>query len=363
MSEARPATAPVDPWPLDAASRLSGSVIDRQRTVCLPTADPNAIARAIGALANSRGGDIIVGAIAGDGGRITGLPGVETAAFDNAVAAAGAQIDPSVTHLVQRRLVAGEPPAGVVRVRLSPSAPHLVVSDGGIYRIGTEGVQPIRSRRALDDLYARGRGERERADRLVEAMIAKLVLGHYAFYGLAVVACTHQPSAEPYRAAAATDGWLAPADDPFIAAFGLHEHEPKVSPGEIELRTPGDVNAYLRVTRSGCVAAGEVQRRPYHDELDTAEHLRARLAVLCATVARVLGAATDALMLPQLFVEGVRGLKLVHDPVKRVVSGNAPQDTLRAALAVGDARDAAYVARLPDEAMDHLTLLFPPAGT
>ena len=351
---------PVDPWALADATALVDAVIDPARTVCLPVADVDAIARAIVALANTRGGEIIVGAEADEHGRVRALPGLDPGSFAAAVSVAAGQVDPPVSHLLRDRSVAaGEGTVGVLHVRLSPSAPHLLTTDGGLYRLGRQGVQPIRSRRALDDLYARGRGERERADRLVEAMIEKLVLAHYAFYSIAMIACTHEPSGEPYRSAQAHPGWLAPPHDLFVAAFALHEHEPRIGPGEIELRTPGDVNAYLRVTRTGCVAAGEVQRRPYDEELDTAANLRERLAMLTGAVARILGAAADALMLPHVFVEGVRGLRLVRDPATRTVSANAPQDTLRAPLSLGDARDVAYVARLPDEAMERLAPLFP----
>lgn len=359
MSDAAPAATP-DPWALADAAALLNTPLDPVRVVCLPEADGHAIGRAIVALANTRGGDILVGAVADEDGGIRSFTGIDPSVFAEAVTAAVAGVDPPVSHLVQQRAVsAGEQMVGMVRVRLSPSAPHLLTSDGGIYRAGRDGVQPIRSRRALDDLYARGRGERERADRLVEVMVEKLSLGHYAFYTLAVIACTHEPSGEPYRAAQADARWLAPADDPFVAAFSLHEHEAKVSPGEVELRTPGDTFAFIRVTRSGCVAAGEVQRRPYHEELDTVTNLEARLTRICATAARLLAASGDALMLPQVFIEGVRGLRVVRDPEKRVLSGNAPQDTARHPLSLGDARDPAYVARLPAEAMERLAALFP----
>jgi hypothetical protein len=359
VTDAAPADT-TDPWALPDAAALLNVSLDPTRAICLPEPAGPAIGRAIVALANTRGGDILVGATPDGEGRITSFPGIDPSAFVEAVAAAVKAVDPPVSHLVQQRVVpAGEQMLGLVRVRLSPSAPHLCTFDGGIYRAGREGVQPIRSRRALDDLYARGRGERERADRLVEAMVEKLSLGHYAFYTLAVIACTHEPSGEPYRAAQADARWLAPADDPFVAAFALHEHEAKVSPGEVELRTPGDVNAFIRVTRSGCVAAGEVQRRPYHDELDTVASLEARLSRIGATTARLLSLSGDALMLPQVFIEGVRGLRLVYDPEKRVLSGNAPQDTARFPLSLGDAGDPAYVSRLSAEAMERLTALFP----
>lgn len=359
MSETLPAQ-PLDPSGVDDIRLLLGAAVDGSRTVCVADAESASLARTIVAMANSRGGDIIVGAETDAEHCIVSLPGVERETLDNAIAQAADLVDPPVSHLLLSRIVPGEGrAAAIVHVRLSPSAPHMVTTDGGIYRFGGDGVQPIRSRRALDDLYARGRGERERADRLVEAMIEKLTLSHYAFYSLAVIACTHLPSGEPYRSAQTDPAWLAPPDDPFIAAFGLHEHEPRVGPGEVELRTPGEVNAYIRVTRSGCVAAGEVQRRPYHDELDTAASIERRLSMLVATVSRLLSVAGDTLMLPHVFIEGVRGLRLVHDPAKRALSGNAPQDTARHPLTVGDARDAAYCATLPREAMDRLSSLFP----
>jgi hypothetical protein len=359
VTDAAPTDA-TDPWVLPDAAILLDISLDPARAVCLPEPDADAIGRAIVALANTRGGDVLVGVTPDGDGRITAFPGIDPSGFAEAVAAAVKAVDPPVSHLVQQRVApAGEHMVGMLRVRLSPSAPHLLTADGGIYGVGRDGVQPIRSRRALDDLYARGRGERERADRLVEAMVERLSLGHYAFYTLAVIACTHEPSGEPYRVAQADARWLAPADDPFVAAFALHEHEAKASPGEVELRTPGDVNAFIRVTRSGCVAAGEVQRRPYHEELDTVTNIAARLTRISATAARLLAASGDALMLPQVFIEGVRGLRLVHDPQKRVLSGNAPQDTARYPLSLGDARDPAYVARISTEAMERLAALFP----
>ena len=351
---------PSDPWTLHEGSALLDAVLDPARTVCLPSADSGTLARAIAALANARGGDIIVGAAADATGRVVDLAGTAPEDFAGGVTRAVEQVDPPVTHLLRQAVIpAGGRSIGLLRVRLSPSAPHLVTTDGAIYRLGQEGVRPIGTRRALDDLYARGRGERERADRLVEAMLAKLALGHYAFYSLALVACTQQPSAEPFRRAQTERHWLAPPDDPFVAAWALHEQEPHPGAAEIELRALGEQNGYIRITRSGCVAAGEVQRRPYHEELDTAAQLEARVERLVRTVARLLAVATDPLMLPHVFIEGVRGLRLVRDPEQRLLSASAPQDTARHALTVGDARDESYLASLPGEAMSRLASLFP----
>lgn len=352
------ATPLLDPW---TATDLTAGRLDPTRAFGLPAPHPDIVARAAAALANSRGGDLLLGAAMAPDGTLTRTRGVPAAEAEEALAAGLAKIDPPITHLVRTRLL--ETPVGgvlVVRVRRSPSTPHLVTDTGAIPRLSEEGLRPVRTRRELDDLYARGRGERERADRLVDAMIEKLALAHYAFYSLALVACTHDPSGEPYHSA--RDGLLAPPDDLLVRAFGLHEHEPQVRPGEIEVRSAGDTGAYIRVTLSGCIAVGEVQRRPYHEELDTAEHLRARLAALAATACRVLGYADEAVVVPHLFVEGVRGLRLVLDPGRRTVSGQAPQDTARYALPLGDARDAEYPARLAGEALSRLEALFPPPG-
>jgi hypothetical protein len=347
------ATPPLDPW---FARDLTAGRLDPARAAGLLTADPVDLARAIAALANSRGGDVLLGAELGADGAIVAVPGVAVDVAETALDGALALIDPPVAHLVRARRME-QASVLVVRVRLSPSTPHLVTATGEIPRVEKSGIGPIRSRRALDDLYARGRGERERADRLVDAMVEKLVLAHYAFYTIAVIACTQEPSGEPYRAA--VDGQLAPPDDPFIAAFDLHAHEPRVWPGEIELRTAGETGAFLRVTRSGAAAAGEVQRRPYHEELDTFPGLERRISALAAAVCRLLAPAGEAVMVPHLFLEGIRGLRLVRDTTTKKQTGRAPQDTTRYALSLGDARDPEYPARLAAEAMERLATFFP----
>ncbi len=353
MSDSMPL---LDPW---TADDLTGGRFDPERTFCVPAPHPQVIGRALAALANSRGGDLVIGAAMTPDGTVVHAAGLAPAEAAAMLDAGLGVIDPPIGHLVRTRVVEkGDAAVLIARVRLSPSTPHLVTDSGAIPRIGAEGLRPVRSRRELDDLYARGRGERERADRLVDAMIEKLTLAHYAFYTLAVIACTHTPSGEPYRAAA--DGRLTPADDPFVLAFTLNEVEPRVWPGEVEVRTAGDTGAYLRVTRSGAVAAGEVQRRPYHEELDSAERLRERLEALALTVCRLLSHAGDAVVVPHLFVEGMRGLRLVLDPGRRVTSGQAPQDTARYALPLGDARDPDYPHRLASEALVQLEGLFPP---
>jgi hypothetical protein len=355
MAEAPP---PLDPF---VADDLNAGLPDPARIAALPSTDDEAVARAAAAFANGRGGDILIGAALNGDGTLT-VSGVPAADAETGLARGLHLVDPPIEHLVRTRAVETE--AGcvlVARVRMSPSTPHIVMTTGAIPRMGPEGARLVSTRRELDDLYARGRGERERADRLVDAMIEKLTLAHYAFYNLAIVACTHDPSAEPYSAAAG--GMLAPEADAFVSAFGLHEHEPSVRPGEIELRTPGETGAYLRVTRSGCVAAGEVQRRPYHEELDNVDHLRGRIEVIAAATCRLLAHAPDAVVVPHLFVEGVRGLRLVFDPATRKTSTHAPQDTARYALTLGDAADPSFPARLATEAVSRLESLFPlPAG-
>ncbi len=346
----------LDPW---AAPLLEGGPVDNRRTLGLPAPHAENVARAAAALANTRGGDLLLGVALGADACLSAPAGLSAETAETALIDGLSLVDPPITHLVKTRLV--EQAAGAVlvaRVRMSPSTPHLVTDGGGIPRLGDDGIRPVASRRELDDLYARGRGERERADRLIDAMIEKLTLAHYAFYSVAIIACTHEPSAEPFSAAAA--GLLAPPDDPFVRAFGLAAYEPRSGPAELELRGPEETGAYLRVTRSGCVAAGEVQRRPYHEELDQAARFRDRLESLAASACRLLGHAADPVMVPHLFVEGVRGLRLVLNAERRITTGSAPQDTARYALPLGDARDPEYPARLALEAFARLESLFRP---
>lgn len=346
----------LDPWAADA---LTEGRCDPARTIGISDPDALAIAAGACAFANSQGGDLLLGAQVEPDGALTVAVSIDLVAVESALAEGLALIDPPINHLVRTRQAAG---AGgnvlIARVRMSPSTPHLVTVSGAIPRMDGGVVRPVRTRREVDDLYARGRGERERADRLVDAMIEKLTLAHYAFYNVAIVACTHEPSAEPFSAAAG--GALTTADDPFVAAFDLGAHEPRVGPGEIEVRTPGDTGGYLRVTRGGCVAAGEIQRRPYHEELDTIAGLNGRFLALATSVCRLLGQSTDAVMVPHLFVEGVRGLRLVFEAGKRETTGHAPQDTVRYALSLGDPCDPDYPARIATEAVSRLQSLFPP---
>jgi hypothetical protein len=350
----------LDPATVTAADAFMGAWLDRGAVHCVAAAEPLALARAIAAFANARGGDILIGVATDPAGRVVALPGVRADEMTVSLAGAVELLDPPAAHLLRwRTLEAGRGVVGHVHVRLSPSAPHLVTSEGVLYRFGGDGVQPIRSRRTLDDLFMRGRGERERADRLVEAMATKLALGHYAFYSVAVIACTQQPGAEPYRRAQIDRAWLAAPDDRLVASYQLDEHEPHIGPGEVELRAPWEETGYIRITRAGCAAAGVVRRRPYHEELATATALEALIADLATTAARVLAVAAEPLILPHLFIEGVRGLRLLRDPDRRLLSENAPQDTARHPLTIGDARDPAYVAALAPEAMERLAALFP----
>ena len=354
MSEADTA---FDAW---FAGDPTSDAADGTRSISLTAPDATTTAAALAALANTRGGDALLHPEAGVGGK--GEAGDSATAIEQRLALALTLIDPPIDHLVRHRaLLTDGGPLVQARVRMSPSSPHVVTATGLIPKLEDGALRPVRSRRELDDLYARGRGERERADRLVDAMIEKLTLSHYAFYNLALVACTHLPSAEPYSAAATA--LIAPGDA-FIEAFKLHEEEVAVRTGEVELRTPGDVGAYIRVTRAGCVAAGEIQRRPYHDELDSLEGLRARIERTAATVCRLLAPSGDSVMLPHLFVEGVRGLRLLEfaQGNRRRTTNLAPQDTSRYALALGDPKDPAYPARLAAEAMTRLEALFPPSG-
>ncbi len=111
MTDAAPVDA-LDPWTLPDAAALLDASLDPARAVCLPEPDAHAIGRAIVALANTRGGDILVGITPDGDGRITSFPGIDPSRFAEAVTAAVKTIDPPVSHLVQQRANApGSPQA------------------------------------------------------------------------------------------------------------------------------------------------------------------------------------------------------------------------------------------------------------
>ncbi len=330
------------------ALRAVGPRYDRARFAALPgVAGP--LAAQVAAFANSTGGHIVLGA---EVDPATGAPvtvtGISLDEAKTLLAEAIARVDPPVEHLVS--IGAAASPAGVqlalVSVGQSPAPPHLVVPDGSVLISVASGVRSVRSRSELDSLYQRGRSERERADRQIEAMIEKLMQAHYAVYGIGFVACSQNPNAEPYLWARENAGALIQLAEPFSSGWQLTEDDVKVRPGEVEVRGEREAHGYIRLTRSGCAAVGEVRRRPPGNTLGTTEDIVRRVGQMIDLACAMLARAPDAVVVPRLFFEGLRSQRLVLSEQPYAESAGVELDTAQFAGNLGNPADPAYVRHL-----------------
>ena len=329
--------------------RVVGARYDRARLGSAP-ANVEGLARLIAAFANSAGGHALLGAaIEPETGHAGVVAGVDPERARAELADAIAQIDPPVGHLVtleQFAAVESAAPLTLVGVRQSPAPPHLVVPLGGVFVSVATGVRAVASRAELDALYQRGRSERERADRQIDAMIEKLLQSHYAFYGVGFVACTQQPSAEPYLWAREHADELLSEDDPFCAGWKLGLELVKVRPGEIEVRGEREAHGYVRITRGGCVAVGEVRRRPAGNTVGSIGDVVRRIGTMVSLGCRVLAHAPNATIVPRLFYEGMRSQRVILSKQPYAESRGLELDTAQFPDNLGNPTDADYQRRL-----------------
>ncbi|HLZ72125.1 MAG TPA: hypothetical protein VKV26_19640 [Dehalococcoidia bacterium] len=359
MTSAAPDPArrsPADANPLAALLpapllRRVGGRYDRARFAALLDG-AEALAPLIVALANATGGYVALGCeINAESGAPGAVPGISGEAAAEALAAALGRVDPPVEHLLTSERTVS--PAGaelsLVSVRQSPSPPHLLVPDGAVLLSTAAGVRSVRSRAELDALYQRGRNERERAERQIDAMIEKLLQAHYAFYGVGVVACMQRATAEPYLWAREHADELISESDPFCAGWKLTPELMKTRPGEVDLRGEKEVFGYLRITRAGCVAVGEVRRRPAGNTVGTVEDVARRIDTMVSLACRILAQAPDATIVPRLFYEGMRGQRVVVSQDPYGESSALELDTAQFPGNMGTPADPAYPRRLSGE--------------
>jgi len=341
--------------------RTVGPRYERSRFAAL--LDPEIdLTRQVAAFANTTGGFIVLGASIDPE---TGAP-IEAAGIDHVAAGAAvreslAKIDPPVDHLVSSRPIespSSSVPLLFVSVSQSPSPPHLVVPDGQVLISVAEGVRHVQSRAELDALYQRGRSERELADRQIEAMIEKLVQAHYALYGIGFVACTQTPTAEPFLWARENPAALVEEMLPFSTDWGLTEETIKLRPAEIELRGELDAHGYIRVTRGGCVAVGEIRRRPPGNTLGSIDDVVRRVSTMVELAARILAHAPSATVVPRLFFEGLRGQRLVVSDQPYAESSPVELDTLQFPGNLGSEGDKFFVPRLTGDLVGRLLSCF-----
>lgn len=326
--------------------RALGARIDAARLVALP--DAATLPEALSALANGAGGHVLLGLALDSDGGVAAVPGIDADAARAALDAALEQIDPPLAQLIGfEEISSSRGPFASVSVTMSTNPPHLVRGAGRVLVGGAHGLRPIATRRELDALYARGRGERERAERQVDGMVDKLLQAHYAFYGLGIVAATRTPTAEPFLEARDEPARLLAPAPAFAAEWALTAEMTRSRPGEVEVRGEREVFGYIRLTRGGCAAAGEVRRRPPGDTVASVAELRERLERLAALVLGALAPAGDEVV-PRMFFEGVRGRRLVlsQDPYEE--SEKIGPDTAQISGPSGDPADPAYRRALTD---------------
>src|SRR6185312_12313240 len=130
----------------------------------------------------------------------------------------------------------------------------------------------------------------------------------------------------------------------FAAEWALDPSNLKERPGELELRGERDVFGFLRLTRAGCAAAGEVRRRAPGEDLISLDELRGRLERLVALACGALVPAGDTVV-PRAYFEGVRGRRMVLEAGGKGSEKIGP-DTGQIAGPAGDPADVAYRASL-----------------
>lgn len=350
----------LDPRQVAAATDLPGRRLDPRRVICLGGEAPE-LAAAVAGLANGSGGHLLIGAQSDtEGERIEAVPYVDLVEAEQRLRRAAATLDPPASDLLQLRLFSCGNGRGLIiaNVRQSPRPPHIDPASGLIYLSGEDGVRPLRARAGLDALYEKARAERGRAERLIDAMLERLMLAQYSFYGLGVLACLQRPAADPYLwAREHIDAFADPAD-PFIAEWELTPKAVKVRPGDTEARGEREVAGLLRVLRSGCIAVGETRRRPPGDILGAPEDVAQRVQMMVDSACRILAHAEQPLIVPRLYAEGVRSMRMIAGRQPYAESKPLSLDMLQIPGPIGDAADAQYRQQLSQQLLIGLCAAF-----
>ncbi len=335
--------------------------LDPARLVCLPDYDEAACTAALAALANSRGGDLVVGAVRDAGtGRLRPCASRLPRDLHVLLAALADRIDPPLTDAVE---ILALPLDGadliVVNVQRSTHTPHIDPRSGRVFVVGAAGaIEPVRRRADLDRLYGRGAATEERARRTLDGMVEQLQLASFGQYGIAMIAALLQPSAAPLTAWRERPEALAPASDAFVQEWGLSAATPVVRPSWIELRLERELTGVLRVTRAGCAAAAETRSLPSDKVIESIEELQERLRRLVDSTCRLLAPAEDGRILPRLLCEGMRGSRLRTGEGAEPLSSPAGEDSIERDCPAGEVCDAGYRRYLADSFAAHLAAIY-----
>jgi hypothetical protein len=324
---------------LEALASALSLPLDRTRLLTAPVDDPAACSAALAALANSRGGYLVLISEGPERAQAHDAGGL-AAWLSNLAAGA----DPPLTGLVDLRIVRLDgAEVAVIHVRRSARTPHIDTLSGCVFVVGASGApEPVRRRSALDQLYRHGSSAQDRAQRAIDGMIERLQLATFGHFGLAIVAALLEPSAVPYEAWRDRPDGIAAASDPFVREWKLAEVAPVVRPSWIEVRHEREVTGVLRVTRGGCSVAAESRQQPPDKALGTPEDVARRVQILVDSACRLLAPAENTEMLSSLLCEGLRGTRLRIDSQPGSFSAVAGEDSLNVGAPSGDAADERY---------------------
>jgi len=307
----------------DDVAALVGAAPDPQHIAVLPASSRADVAVAAASLANSNGGLVVVGASVDAAGRVTAVGGTSVTEAD--LLAAAADLGPNGSYLVQARTVNIDGKrVGLLAVAESAAPPVLVETTGAIYARPAAGLVQVRSRSELDQLLAKERMLRQRAERHVEGMLDRLAFGHFNYMTVAVVASSRVLTDRPYRWASEHQAELLTLD--FAKSMGFAAANVDVRAGEIEVALPDDVTGIVRIARNGCVAVGERRKRPPQDLFLAPADLSKRLTDMAVAAAALFQTAHAGPILGALFLEGVRDLRL---PVGGGTTAPVAKDLLR----------------------------------
>ena len=225
---------------------LAGAPMDQKHIATLPDWDRASAAVAVASLANSGGGLLVVGVSADSTGRVTSVGGATVA--DGDLLAVANDLGPNGRYLIQARTIdVGGKRVGLLAVAESPAPPVLVETSGAIYSRSEAGLSPVRTRLELDQLLAKERMLRARAERNVEAMLDRLAFGHFNYMTVAVVASSRMLTVLPYQWASEHQADLLALD--FMKSLGFSASDIEVRAGEVEISTSADVTGIVRIAR------------------------------------------------------------------------------------------------------------------
>ncbi len=316
------------------ADDLPGLTADAARSARLAQWSAEDAAREAASLANASGGLIVVGPQEG--------------LSEQSLLAAGDSIEPRGLELLRARVLdTPEGPVGLIAVRECADPPAMAGDDGAIYGRGAGGAELVNTRAALDQLIAKRQRLRERAERVIDAQIERTAFSHDSYFTMALVVT-------PLLAGSASRAWAREnvqlvLESPLARRWGLAADHVVDEGAVVEFRLPDDETGFILAAGNGTLAIGQCEQRPPLDHFLPPSELATRLGEF-ADAAQMLLANVDAgPVLPALFLEGFRELRLeAGDGYGAPCSKDLLRTFLTSSLVTTDAERDALAAEMGD---------------